>query len=73
MRAEILGVLLLVLTLSAQEPPATNVRVPDASTALGIAEPALTKVCRKRKIEYEKPLRAIPGMRVHDAPPVLLK
>ena len=59
MRAEILGVLLLALTLSAQAPPATNVRVPDAATALGIAEPALTKVYGKRQIEYEKPLTAI--------------
>jgi hypothetical protein len=60
MRLEILGVLLLlVLTVSAQDSPATNVRVPDAATALRIAEPALTKVYGKRQIEYEKPLTAI--------------
>jgi hypothetical protein len=46
-------------TLSAQNPPpATSGRVPDATTALSIAEPALIKVYGKRKIDYERPLTA---------------
>jgi hypothetical protein len=34
------------------------IRVPDAATALSIAEPALAKVYGKRQIDYEKPLTA---------------
>jgi hypothetical protein len=34
------------------------VRVPDAATAVSIAEPALAKVYGKRQIDYEKPLTA---------------
>jgi hypothetical protein len=59
MRTSILGVLLLLaLTSLAQDSPTTNVRVPDATTALRIAEPALIKVYGKRQIEYERPLTA---------------
>lgn len=36
-----------------------DVRVPDQETALQIAEPALIKTYGKRKIDYEKPLRAV--------------
>ena len=51
--------LLLVLASSAQNPqPATKVRVPDAATALSIAEPALIKTYGKRQIDYERPLTA---------------
>jgi hypothetical protein len=51
--------LLLALTSSAQNPqPATKVRVPDAASALSIAEPALIKVYGKRQIDYERPLTA---------------
>ena len=35
-----------------------TVRVPDAATALSIAEPVLIKVYGKRQIDYEKPLTA---------------
>ena len=35
-----------------------TVRVPDAATALSIAEPALIKVYGKRQINYERPLTA---------------
>jgi hypothetical protein len=60
MKVEIVGVLLLMaLNVSAQDLPATTVRVPDAATALRIAEPALTKVYGKRKIDHERPLTAI--------------
>ena len=49
----------IVLTSSAQNsPPATSVRVPDAGTALSIAEPALIRVYGKRQIDYERPLTA---------------
>ena len=60
MRTAILGTLLLmVLTSSAQDSqPSTSVRVPDAATALSIAEPALIKVYGKRQIDYERPLTA---------------
>ncbi len=34
------------------------VRVPDAATAISIAEPALAKVYGRRQIDYEKPLTA---------------
>jgi NTF2 fold immunity protein len=40
------------------QPPATKVRVPDAATALSIAEPALIKVYGKRQIDDERPLTA---------------
>jgi hypothetical protein len=49
----------MAFTLSAQSsPPANSVRVPDATTALSIAEPALIKVYGKRQIDYERPLIA---------------
>ena len=35
-----------------------GVRVPDAATALSIAEPALIKTYGKRQIDYERPLTA---------------
>jgi hypothetical protein len=48
----------LAFTLSAQNsPPATSLRVPDATAALRIAEPALIKVYGKRQIDCE-PLTA---------------
>ena len=51
--------LLLALTSSAQNPqPATTVRVPEAATALSIAEPALIQVYGKRQIDHERPLTA---------------
>jgi hypothetical protein len=61
MRAAILGVLLLLPlpSLSQDTQPAPNVPVPDAATALSIAEPALIKVYGKRQIDYERPLTAI--------------
>ena len=60
MRTSILfALLLLAFTSSAQKSqPATKVRVPDAATALSIAEPALIKVYGKRQIDYERPLTA---------------
>jgi NTF2 fold immunity protein of polymorphic toxin system component len=60
MRTAILGALLLMgLTSSAQDSRlSANVRVPDATTALSIAEPALIKVYGKRQIDYERPLTA---------------
>jgi hypothetical protein len=60
MKATILGTLLLmVLASSAQDSqPSTTVRVPDAATALSIAEPALIKVYGKHQMDYEKPLTA---------------
>lgn len=51
--------LLLTVAASAQNPPpAPKVRVPDAATALSIAEPVLIKVYGKRNIDYERPLTA---------------
>jgi NTF2 fold immunity protein len=60
MRTSILcALLLLAFTSSAQNShPTTKVRVPDAATALSIAEPALIKVYGKRQIDYERPLTA---------------
>jgi NTF2 fold immunity protein len=60
MKTTILGTLLLmVVTSSAQDTqPSTNVRVPDAATALSMAEPALIKVYGKRQFNYERPLAA---------------
>jgi len=60
MRPTICGLLIsIAFTLSAQNaPPASSARVPDAATALSIAEPALTKVYGKRQIDYERPLTA---------------
>src|SRR5258705_6798698 len=60
MRTAILcALLLLPLTSLAQHSqPATNLRIPDAATALSIAEPALIKVYGKRQIDYERPLTA---------------
>jgi hypothetical protein len=50
--------LLLAVVSAAQDPGLKNVRVPDAATALSIAQPALVKLYGKRQIEYEKPLAA---------------
>jgi hypothetical protein len=58
MKSAIFGVF-LALTLSAQSAPTKNsVRVPDETTALKIAEPALIATYGKRHIEQEKPLTA---------------
>ena len=61
MRTVILAALLLVAIPSAAQDSqhATSVCVPDAATALSIAEPALIKVYGKRQIDYEKPLTAM--------------
>jgi hypothetical protein len=61
MKTAILGTLLsIVLTFLAQDSQrSTNVRVPDAATALSIAEPALIKVYGKHQIDYERPLTAV--------------
>lgn len=61
MKSVLLGTLMLiVLTSWAQDSkPSSDVRVPDAATALGIAEPALIKVYGKRQIEYERPFTAL--------------
>jgi NTF2 fold immunity protein len=61
MKAAILGTLLLMAlpSLAQNSQPSANIRVPDAATALSIAEPALIKVYGKRQIEYERPLRAV--------------
>lgn len=52
-----------VLAIEPQTSVLTNlieaVRVPDQETALQIAEPALINTYGKRKIDYEKPLRAV--------------
>jgi NTF2 fold immunity protein len=60
MRRAICALLIsIAFTLSAQNsPPATSVRVPDATIALSIAEHALIKVYGKRQINYERPLKA---------------
>lgn len=60
-KAAVLATLLsIAASLSAQgSPPASTVRVPDAATALTIAEPALVKAYGKRQIDYEKPLTAV--------------
>lgn len=60
MKTAMCGLLIAIaFALSAQKtPPATIVRVPDATTALSIAEPALIKVYGKRQIDYERPLTA---------------
>lgn len=53
------AVLLLALTSSAQNSqPVSKARVPDAATAVTIAEPKLIKVYGKRQIDYERPLMA---------------
>lgn len=57
MRTVLLSSLLLASSLSAQEAQPSG-RVPDAATAVSIAEPALIKVYGKRQIDYEKPLAA---------------
>jgi NTF2 fold immunity protein len=57
MKSAICG-LFLAITLSAQTPPPTSVRVPDEAAALKIAEPALIKTYGKRKIHDERPLTA---------------
>jgi len=58
MRATLLLLLLMASGLPAQESQLSGVRVPDAATALRIAEPALIKVYGKNKIDDEKPLTA---------------
>lgn len=60
MRTIICAMLVSVaFTLSAQNtPPANSIRVPNATTALRIAERALIKVYGKQQIDYERPLKA---------------
>jgi len=58
MRHSILCTLLLLALTSSAQNPQPKVRVPDAATALSIAEPALIKVYGKRQIDYERPLTA---------------
>jgi hypothetical protein len=58
MRAALLLLLLMTSGLPAQESQPSGVRVPDAATAVRIAEPALIKVYGKHQIDYEKPLTA---------------
>jgi hypothetical protein len=58
MRADLLVLLLMASGLFAQESQPSGVRVPDATTAVSIAEPALVKVYGKHQIDYEKPLTA---------------
>lgn len=61
MRTALARALLLLAAASwAQDSQvATNVRVPDAATAVHIAEPALIRVYGKRQIDYERPLRPV--------------
>ena len=58
--ATILATLLLVAFPSTAQnaQPIPSVRVPDAATAVAIAEPALDKIYEKKVIDYEKPLTA---------------
>ncbi len=62
MKRVMLGtVLLAVFTLTALESPSQStatVSVPDAATALKVAEPALIKTYGKRQIDHERPLTA---------------
>ena len=62
MKPVILGAVLLAafaLTAADSRSQTTaEVRVPDAATALRIAEPALIKTYGKRQIDYERPLTA---------------
>src|SRR5215831_12325379 len=58
MRAVLLLLLLMASGLLAQESQPSGVGVPDAATAVRIAEPALIKVYGKHQIDYEKPLTA---------------
>jgi hypothetical protein len=61
MQMTLIGVMLATALLPefAQIPQvSTTVAVPDAVTALSIAEPALIKVYGKQKIDYERPLTA---------------
>jgi hypothetical protein len=59
MKRVIEAALLLALGMSAQEPKRDMVvRVPDAETAVKLAEPLLVKTYGKRQIESEKPLKA---------------
>ncbi len=48
---------LLAISTEAQQ-PTTNVKVPDAATAVSIGEKALAKIYGKQKIDAEKPFRA---------------
>ena len=60
-RVESIALLLLFLiasVLSAQKPQPSSLSVPDAATAVRIAEPALIKVYGKHQIDSEKPLTA---------------
>jgi NTF2 fold immunity protein len=53
------AVLLAAFALTAADSrsqTSAEVRVPDAATALRIAEPALIKTYGKRRIDYERPL-----------------
>src|SRR5690349_8918450 len=61
MKATVIGVMLAaaLVPVFAQSPTASStVRVPDAASALNIAEPALIKVYGKEKIDYGLPLTA---------------
>ena len=60
MRTAICCLLLSIVftSLAQNSTPATNVRVPDAATALSIAEPVLIKVYGKQVIDEEHPLKA---------------
>jgi len=62
MKPTLLGAVLLAgfaLTAQRSHPQsATDVKVPDAATALKIAEPRLIKTYGKRQIDYERPLTA---------------
>ena len=54
----LLFVALTTIAPNLRSQSSTGIAVPDAATALKIAEPALVKTYGKRQIEYEKPLTA---------------
>jgi hypothetical protein len=61
MKTTLIGVIFAtaLVPVVAQGPQVpASVRVPDAATALRIAEPALVKVYGKEQIDYERPLIA---------------
>jgi hypothetical protein len=62
MKSAVLGTLLFIaftmIAPSLRSQSATGVAVPDAATALKIAEPAFVKTYGKRQIDYERPLTA---------------
>ncbi|MGC1463508.1 MAG: NTF2 fold immunity protein [Terracidiphilus sp.] len=54
------GILVVALSIAAQVPQkATDLRVPDAATALKIAIPKLEKIYGRNKIESEQPFGAV--------------